>query len=100
MRYKCRIAYGKEKCIKFKSGDFDLLTVLINIYILLFLNKISEQFDKLDNFIKERFNFNKEDITNFKLVIKKSVGSIDIIPLLTVTIMSKIILQLCNKLEY
>ena len=100
LRYKCRIAYGKEKCIKFKSVDFDLLTMLINIYLILFINKVSEHFDKLDNFVKEKFNFNKKDIADFKLVIKKNVSSIDIIPLLSVTRMSKIILQLCNKLEY
>lgn len=100
LRYKCRITYGKEKCIKFKLNDFDLLTMLINIYILIFINKIPEFFDKLDNFVKERFNFNTEEIINFKSIIKKNVKSLDIIPLLSATRMSKIILQLCNKLEY
>ena len=88
-----------EKCITL-SKDFDMLTYIINIYIVLYHCKINEYFNILDDYIKERFNLNDDEIVKFKMTIKNNYDSFDVISVFSVTRMSKIILQICKKLEY
>ena len=90
LRHKCRIVYGKEKCIKFKPEDFDMLTYIINIYIVLYHCKINEYFNILDDYIKERFNLNDDEIVKFKMTIKNNYDSFDVISVFSVTRMSKL----------
>ena len=100
LRFDCKVKYGKEKCIKFKQGDFDILTIFINVYLLLHKFKLKDLFEELDNYVKNRFQFCEEDLLKFKNVIKKEFNSFSIIDKTKPTKMSGIIYQLCKKLEY
>lgn len=100
LRYDCRIKYGKEKCIKFRSEDFDILLIFINIYLLLYIFELNDLFEILDDYVKNRFSFKEDDMIKFKQVIKKNSTGFSFLNKLSATKMSGIIYQICKKLEY
>ena len=99
-RYKCQIKYGKEKCIKFNKGDFDILLFFINVYLLLHMYELVDLFSLLDNYVMKRFKFTEEDMMKFKMVMKKSYKKSSFLSKVSATNMSGIIYQICKKLEY
>jgi hypothetical protein len=99
-RYKCQIKYGKEKCIKFNKGDFDILLFFINVYLLLHVYQLVDLFYLLDDYVMKRFKFTEEDMVKFKMVMKKSYKKSSFLAKLSATNMSGIIYQICKELEY
>ena len=99
MRTQCHNKYGKIKCTKIKNGDYDILTLMINIY-LHFYNYDLKTTNILDGFIQKRFRLNITEINDFKKLIYEEVNNkFNPIKLTRLTNISKIIYYFCKKLK-
>lgn len=99
LRGKCDFKYGVTKCTKIKPGDYDLLSLIINIYLNFYKFKIAD-IPEIDTYIRKRFKLNQNEMKLFQEVIKSEVKrKLRPIKITRLTNISKIIYYFCGKLE-
>ena len=99
LRTNCQNSYGVKKCKKIKEGDYDMLTLMINIYLNFYKFDLKTT-NILDEFIRKRFKLDLEEINYFKKLIYSEVkNKLNPIPLTRVTNISKIIYYFCRELK-
>lgn len=99
LRGTCDFKYGVTKCTKIKPGDYDLLSLIINIYLNFYKFKI-EEIPEIDSYMVKRFKLNKNEMKLFQALIKSEVNKIfKPLKITRLSNISKIIYYFCGKLE-